>query len=141
MRSPSVGAVSLQTSESEAPAAQQISALADGTVLAMDVSHPMTLRIISENRVENTVVRVEGRLDGEGVAELDGICRDAALPLRLELGALLNVDDLGLGLLRALVASGATVTGASPCVRFLLESESPAPPGEKHDHDGKGGDS
>ena len=95
----------------------------------------MTLKITSEDKVENTVVRVEGRLEGEGVAELDSVCRDAARSLRLELGALLNVDEVGLGLLRALVASGATVTGASPYVRFLLEGETPARPGEKHDGD------
>ena len=81
----------------------------------------MTLKITDEK----TAVRVEGRLEGEGVAELDHVCRAAARPLRLELNALLNVDEVGLGLLRSLIASGATVSGASPYIRLLLDTELP----------------
>ncbi|MGH9365636.1 MAG: hypothetical protein ACRD1B_10305 [Thermoanaerobaculia bacterium] len=93
----------------------------------------MTLKISSEHKAENTVVRVEGRLEGEGVAELDRVCRGAARPLHLELGSLLSLDEVGVGLLRSLVASGATVTGASPYIRLLLEHAALASPWEKPD--------
>ena len=87
----------------------------------------MTLRITDEPTADDTLVRIEGRLEGEGVVELDRLCRRAKKPLRLELGALLNVDDVGLGLLRSLIAAGATVSGASPYIRFLIESGATAP--------------
>ena len=83
----------------------------------------MTLKISSQNGSECTLVRVEGRLEGSGVGDLEGVCLGAKGPLRLELSALLRVDDVGLGLLRSLIASGATVSGASPYVSFLLECD------------------
>jgi anti-anti-sigma regulatory factor len=83
----------------------------------------MTLKITDERAIEGTIVRVEGRLEGEWVPELDEVCRAAHRPLRLQLEALLNVDSVGLGLLRALAASGATLDGASPYIRLLIESE------------------
>jgi hypothetical protein len=82
----------------------------------------MTLRISDHRADGSTVVRVEGRLEGEGVADLEGICSGASGALHLDLGALLNVDDAGLDLLRTLVASGATVTRVSPYIRLLIES-------------------
>jgi hypothetical protein len=82
----------------------------------------MTLRISDHRADGSTVVRVEGRLEGEGVADLEAICSGACGALHLDRGALLNVDDAGLDLLRTLIASGATLTRVSPYIRLLIES-------------------
>jgi hypothetical protein len=82
----------------------------------------MTLRISDYRADGSTVVRIEGRLEREGVADLEAVCSAACGALQLDLGALLNVDDEGLDLLRTLIASGATVTRVSPYIRLLIES-------------------
>ena len=82
-----------------------------------------TLKITNDRTADSSIVRVEGRLDGEGVAELARACREAGRPLRLRLDALLSADEVGLGLLRALIAAGATVIGASPYIRLLIDCE------------------
>ena len=66
------------------------------------------------------VVQVEGRLDGDGVEELEKECREPPGALELNLSALLTADDVGLALLRSLRDSGAVLTGASPFLRLLL---------------------
>ena len=77
----------------------------------------MTVRI---THAFNTV-RIEGRLEGEAVAELDRVCRAVSGGLVLDLSALLSADESGLAALRALLAGGARVIGASPYVQLLLK--------------------
>jgi hypothetical protein len=79
------------------------------------------LRISEERLGETTVVRVAGRLNGEGVEELSRVCMDASRPLRIELVGLLQADERGLSLLRSLRESGAELVGVSPFIDLLLE--------------------
>jgi hypothetical protein len=85
------------------------------------------LRIAEERLGEGTVVRVAGRLAGEGVAELGRVCEGSSRPLLIDLTELLQADDLGLALLRSLRESGAKLTGVSPFIELLLESRRSAP--------------
>ena len=77
----------------------------------------MTVRI---THASNTV-RIEGCLEDEAVAEFDRVCREASGDLVLDLSALLSADESGLAALRALMAGGARVTGASPYIQLLLK--------------------
>jgi hypothetical protein len=79
------------------------------------------LRISEERLGETNVVHVAGRLVGEVVEELCRVCMDAPRPLRIELGGLLQADEMGLSLLRSLRKSGAELAGASPFIELLLE--------------------
>ena len=76
----------------------------------------MTVRI---THASNTV-RIEGRLEGEVLAELDRVCRAVPGDLVLDLSALLSADERGLAALRALAAGGARMIGASPYIQLLL---------------------
>jgi len=79
------------------------------------------LRISRIRQKDVTVVRVEGRLEGDGVETLSTECREAGGALELDLSALLTADDVGLALLRSLRDAGTTLTGASPFLRLLIE--------------------
>ncbi len=65
------------------------------------------LRIAEERLGDLTVVRVAGRLGGAGVEELERVCAASLRPLRIDLAALLQADELGIALLRSLRGSGA----------------------------------
>lgn len=106
---------------SEAKEARKFAAVASGSHSVEAV----TLRITEWKSARGTTVRVEGRLDAGGVAELDDICRAAPRPIRLDLTSLLQADDAALELLRVLADAGATIGGASPYVRFLIENRGP----------------
>src|SRR5262249_23192796 len=73
----------------------------------------------------HTVIRVDGRLSGEGVLELDGVCRKARRPLELDLTHLSTVDDPGVATLRRLPRRGVLLAPASPSGRLLLKGTSP----------------
>ncbi|MBK9062899.1 MAG: hypothetical protein IPL89_06845 [Acidobacteria bacterium] len=83
---------------------------------------PMLLRITDERLGDFTVVHVAGRLVGEGVEELGRVCAASLRPLRIDLAGLLQADELGLSLLRALRASGAELSDVSPFIGLLLDS-------------------
>lgn len=82
----------------------------------------MQLRISEERLEEATVVRVAGRLVGEGVEELSRTCTTSSRPLHIDLSGLLQVDEIGLSLLRALRDSGAVLSGVSPFIQMLIEN-------------------
>ena len=67
------------------------------------------------------VVRLEGWLEGEVVAELESVVSGGSGPLRLDLSELRSADKAGLDALRALRAGGVPLVGASPYIRLLLE--------------------
>lgn len=66
---------------------------------------------------------VDGRLDGEAVAELERVVAELSGPVVLDLTNLRSADEAGLGGLRALLARAVAVTGASPYFRLLLAQE------------------
>jgi len=78
------------------------------------------LRIDREDRKGVTVLRVEGRLCGDEVAELTRESGRVTGRLELDLAELLTADEVGLSLLRSLRESGAALTGASPFIELLL---------------------
>jgi anti-anti-sigma regulatory factor len=79
------------------------------------------LRISEERLGDATVVHVAGRLVGEHVEEMCRVCAASPRPLRIDLAGLLQLDDLGLALLRSLRDSGAVLEGGSPFIQLLLE--------------------
>jgi hypothetical protein len=66
------------------------------------------------------VVRLEGWLEGEAVAELERVIEGGAGALRLDLSELRSADKAGLTALRAHRAAGASIVGASPYIKLLL---------------------
>ena len=63
---------------------------------------------------------LDGRLDADGVAELERVVAELSRPLRLQLTGLRSMDEAGLEALRVLRAGGIALTGASPYFRLLL---------------------
>jgi anti-anti-sigma regulatory factor len=84
----------------------------------------MDLRITSSANDHGTTIRVEGRLTTEGVRELEREFQLAEKPVQLDLSGLVSTDDQGVRALKALSAGGATLSGASPYVRQLLDTGS-----------------
>ena len=67
-------------------------------------SHTVTLYITCGSDAGVRVVRLEGWLEGEVVAELESVVNGGSGPLRLDLSELRSVDKAGLDALRALRA-------------------------------------
>jgi hypothetical protein len=86
----------------------------------------MALRVTVLEAADLTVIRVDGRLADEGVAELEVACRRAKRPTVLDLTNLVTADDTGVLLLRRLVGEGLHLLGASPYAALLLNAEPPS---------------
>ena len=67
-----------------------------------------------------TLVRVDGWLGGDGVAELERALAAAAAPVRLLVHDLRGADDAGLSMLRRLADQGTALDGLSPYLRLML---------------------
>jgi hypothetical protein len=67
------------------------------------------------------VVRIHGRLAGTAVHELERVCREATLPLLLDVTNLMSADDEGIAALRRLRCDGVQLAGASPYLSLLLD--------------------
>jgi anti-anti-sigma regulatory factor len=80
----------------------------------------MTLRIITEQDAEGHVVRLAGRLDGEGTVALTDVLAGLPSPARLDCADLRSADEAGLEALRALPIRGIRLTGLSPYWRLRL---------------------
>ncbi len=81
----------------------------------------MAVRITSQQGEHQFVVHVHGSLDATAAALLHAEAERApAGPLVLDLSGLLTLDEAGSAALRALVAAGARIDGASPYVKLLL---------------------
>ena len=85
----------------------------------------MALRVTVMEAADLTVIRVDGRLAEDGVAELDLACRRAKRPTVLDLTNLVTADETGVLLLRRLVEEGLHLLGASPYAAILLNTEPP----------------
>jgi hypothetical protein len=64
---------------------------------------------------EGTLLRVDGRLDAEALSEFEHSCKKAQLPLTLDFGGLLWIDDRAAEFLRQ--------TNASPFIALRLKHE------------------
>ncbi|SRR6266436_2667566 len=102
-----------------------------GTDLALPVPHeadarkaicplPVTLYIACDSDPGTRVIRLEGWLEGDTVAELERVINGGSGPLRLDLTELRSADTEGVDALRALRAAGASIVGAPPYIRLLL---------------------
>lgn len=80
----------------------------------------MPLRVTVSAREDLTVIRVDGRLTGDGVAELDRACGAARRPLVLDLTHLTTADGAGVVTLRRLAGEGTHLLGVSPYIALLL---------------------
>ena len=81
----------------------------------------MALRITTKRSGGVTVVRIDGRLRKQRVAELEKVCLSIAGPLCLDLANLQSVDADGIRLIFDLEAHGAAVTGVTPYIDMLLK--------------------
>jgi len=87
----------------------------------------MQLRIVVSLEGLKTVVKVDGRLDAEGVPELDRVTHDEGTALCLDLSGLRLADAEGIAALLRLQKAGAVIQGASPYFKLLLQ-EAPYTP-------------
>jgi len=85
---------------------------------------PMTFCIELEREGERTVLRIAGRLTGEGVPEVRTACARARAPLVLDLTDLTSADAEARQVLLELRRTGVQLRGASPYLCLLLESGS-----------------
>ena len=87
----------------------------------------MALRVTITESEDLTVIRVDGRLSGDGVSELDAVCRAARRPVAVDLANLTQADEAGVALLRWLDGAGIHVLGVSPYIALRLSSAAEAP--------------
>jgi hypothetical protein len=83
----------------------------------------MACRIDRVATGKGTLLRVDGRLDGDSLSDLEGCCREARPPLTLDIEGVLWIDDRATAYLQQLIADGTHVTNPSPYVALRLKSE------------------
>ena len=81
----------------------------------------MGLYIAQTTDGSTTIIKVDGRLEGEGVEELHRVCRDLVPPFVLELTHLQHADTAGLQLINTLADAGVDLRGVSPYIALLLD--------------------
>jgi hypothetical protein len=84
---------------------------------------PVSIRIQTIPEVGGTVIKIDGQLRMEDVAELGRVVQSAQGAKALELSELRSADRAGAEILRELVSRGATVRGASPYMQLLLQTK------------------
>ena len=83
----------------------------------------MSIRISDVTRTAGTILRVDGRLAGDAIAELERAGRAAVSPLVLDLAGLSVADADGLRALRSLRAGGVVLDHVPPFVALLLDGK------------------
>ena len=81
----------------------------------------MSIRITKTSDARETVLRIDGQLRMENVAELTKEHRSVEGTLVLELSDLQSADKAGVEVLLELVSLGAQIRGASPYIELLLK--------------------
>ena len=81
------------------------------------------IRIDTKSEGSVKIVRLAGRLAGEGVGELRRECREAEGGLVLDVAHLVSADAEGTAALRELIRKGAEIRHPSPFFRLLLDDE------------------
>jgi hypothetical protein len=85
----------------------------------------VTVRImVAEERTVRRI-RVEGRLSGDAVGELEQVIGDDPSAVSLELSNLRSADAVALAALRRLHAAGVEMRGASPQLAWQIEEDEP----------------
>jgi anti-anti-sigma regulatory factor len=81
----------------------------------------MSIRITKTSDARETVLRIDGQLRIENVAELTKEHRSVEGSLVLELSDLRSADKAGVDVLLELISLGAQIRGASPYIELLLK--------------------
>ena len=87
-------------------------------LLTLDV---VDLWVGVENRDGVSEMRLEGRLAGEAISELEALASKLERPIRIDLSQLLSADEAGLALLRARRKAGDELVGVRPLIQLGLE--------------------
>ena len=98
----------------------------------MEHKTPVQLMITITDEPGGTQVRVDGWLEGDGVAEFVRVVDAAAGPVRLLLRDLRGADAAGLAALRRLTDRGTSLEGLSPYIRLMLANSASAGPFGSH---------
>jgi hypothetical protein len=80
----------------------------------------MAFRITKLGSPRGKLIKVDGWLRADGLAELESACGDASAGLILDIRELRQADEASLGLLRRLAAGGARIINCSPYFALLL---------------------
>lgn len=80
----------------------------------------MDFRFESKKEGDRTVIQVAGELKGQGVAELERLCRETTGKLSLDLSNLRSAGPGGVQLIRELVGQGVVISGMSPYLELVL---------------------
>lgn len=81
----------------------------------------MSIRITRTSDSQETVLRIDGQLCLENVAELTREHLSVEGPLVLELSDLQSADKAGVDVLLELISLGVSIRGASPYIELLLK--------------------
>jgi ABC-type transporter Mla MlaB component len=84
----------------------------------------MTFRITSIPADDGETLRIAGRLEGEGLTELDRAVAAAARPLTIDLSDLQHADAEALALLAQLEGAGVRLARATQYLRLRLDQMS-----------------
>ena len=85
----------------------------------------MSVRITAYHGGNESTIRIEGRLDVDGVPDLRREVEVAGGTIRLDLSGLTSADAGGVKALLELSESGARLRGATAYIRQLLDMVSP----------------
>ena len=82
----------------------------------------MDVRIEKRRDGDCTVIQVAGELKGQGVVELERLCRETTGRLSLDLSNLRSSGPGGVQLIRELAAQGVEISGITPYMGLLLDA-------------------
>lgn len=80
----------------------------------------MDFRIEAKKEGDRTVIQVAGELKGQGVVELERLCRETTGHLSLDLSNLRASGPGGVQLIRELARRGVAISGVSPYMELVL---------------------
>lgn len=81
----------------------------------------MGIRITRTSDAHQTVLRIDGQLHSDNVAELHREHHSVNGPLLLDLSNLRSADKAGVDALLEMISLGARIRGASPYIELLLQ--------------------
>lgn len=84
----------------------------------------MAIRVATSFEPSGTVIKIDGRIDGEDVEGLAHLLEEVKRPASIDLTDLIFADRAGTAWLRGLISGGVTLRAASPYVQLLLQPES-----------------
>ena len=80
----------------------------------------MDFRFEATKEGDRTVIQVAGELKGQGVVELERLCRETTGRLSLDLSNLRSSGPGGVQLIRELAGQGVAISGVSPYMELVL---------------------